>query len=428
METKQPVETADKTWIYVEPYLYKNADSGRYYSRFGRQGFRALKTDRVTVARLRLADRVRDHKSRIDLHDAAGKGDVTTEQVMTLYAQATADDPSISTSTKKDRGVSLLRLQKTWPQLAAIKPRQITIAEISNWAARAAKVAANTPPGAKTRKGVYSHRALQKAAGALRMVLQHAVKLNAIPAAPEVSVFAGGKSKVPVLPSRSILGALFQELQFPRNAAVREAVLACGGSITGKTQAELATELGISVATLKRHKSGGVGNGKEAADFARLLVFTGMRVDEARHLAWSDLDFEKSRIRVRGTKSETSERTVPMISECKEFLLSLERGELDEPVSRVEDINRALAGASKRLKIPKLTHHSLRHLFATICIESGVDIPTVSRWLGHADGGALAMRVYGHLRDEHSQAAAAKVRVLPITARLNPTSIIGGDS
>ena len=28
----------------------------------------------------------------------------------------------------------------------------------------------------------------------------------------------------------------------------------------------------------------------------------------------------------------------------------------------------------------------------------GVDIPTVSRWLGHKDGGALAMKVYGHLR------------------------------
>jgi len=47
----------------------------------------------------------------------------------------------------------------------------------------------------------------------------------------------------------------------------------------------------------------------------------------------------------------------------------------------------------------------LLHLFATICIESGVDILTVSRWLGHADGGALAMRVYGHLRDKHSQIA-----------------------
>ncbi|MEO6873879.1 MAG: tyrosine-type recombinase/integrase [Opitutaceae bacterium] len=412
MKTKQAEETADKTWVYVEPYLYKNADSGRYYSRFGRQGFRALKTDRVSVARLRLADRVHDHKGRTQLQNAAGKGDVTMAQVMDLYTQATAEDPSISASTKKDRSISLLRLQKTWPQLGAMKPRHVTPADISTWAARAAKIAAKAPPGAKKPKGAYSHRALQKAAGALRMVLQYAVKLNAIPAAPGISVFPGGKSKVPVVPSRSILGALLREIQFPRNAAVRQAVLACGGSIEGKTQAELAAELGISVATLKRHKSGGVGNGKEAADFARLMVFTGMRVDEARHLLWGDVDFEKGRIRVRGTKTETSERTVPLIPECRDFLLSLERGGPGERVSRVEDINRALASASKRLKNPKLTHHSLRHLFATICIESGVDIPTVSRWLGHADGGALAMRIYGHLRDEHSQAAAAKVHVL----------------
>jgi hypothetical protein len=38
-----------------------------------------------------------------------------------------------------------------------------------------------------------------------------------------------------------------------------------------------------------------------------------------------------------------------------------------------------------------------------------VDIPTVSRWLGHKDGGALAMRVYGHLRDEHSVKMAKRV-------------------
>jgi integrase len=51
----------------------------------------------------------------------------------------------------------------------------------------------------------------------------------------------------------------------------------------------------------------------------------------------------------------------------------------------------------------------LRHLFATRCIESGVDIPTVSRWLGHQDGGALCMKTYGHLRDEHSTNEARKV-------------------
>jgi len=38
-----------------------------------------------------------------------------------------------------------------------------------------------------------------------------------------------------------------------------------------------------------------------------------------------------------------------------------------------------------------------------------VDIPTVSRWLGHKDGGVLAMKTYGHLRREHSVAQAQKV-------------------
>ena len=55
-------------------------------------------------------------------------------------------------------------------------------------------------------------------------------------------------------------------------------------------------------------------------------------------------------------------------------------------------------------------HHDLRHLFASTCIEAGVDIPTVSRWLGHKDGGGLAMKVYGHLRREHSAAQAQRVR------------------
>jgi len=38
---------------------------------------------------------------------------------------------------------------------------------------------------------------------------------------------------------------------------------------------------------------------------------------------------------------------------------------------------------------PEVSHHDLRHLFSTRVIESGVDIPTLSRWLGHKDGGAL---------------------------------------
>jgi hypothetical protein len=45
----------------------------------------------------------------------------------------------------------------------------------------------------------------------------------------------------------------------------------------------------------------------------------------------------------------------------------------------------------------------------TRCVESGIDIPTVARWLGHSDGGMLALKIYGHLRREHSQSMAARV-------------------
>jgi hypothetical protein len=48
-------------------------------------------------------------------------------------------------------------------------------------------------------------------------------------------------------------------------------------------------------------------------------------------------------------------------------------------------------------------------LFAARCIEAGVEIPTVSRWLGHQDGGALCVKTYGHLRNEHSRREALKV-------------------
>jgi hypothetical protein len=60
------------------------------------------------------------------------------------------------------------------------------------------------------------------------------------------------------------------------------------------------------------------------------------------------------------------------------------------------------------------------------CIEGGVDIPTVSRWLGHKDRGAMAMKISGHLRREHSIAHAQKAsfasdvtmkaNVIPFTA------------
>ncbi|HNQ90824.1 MAG TPA: tyrosine-type recombinase/integrase [Verrucomicrobiota bacterium] len=134
---------------------------------------------------------------------------------------------------------------------------------------------------------------------------------------------------------------------------------------------------------------------------------------EAAIVIWADCDFGRKEIRLRVTKNGEP-RLVPMIADMEALLLRLRSSRPSEPpeapVMRVQESQKAMDRAARTVGITRITHHDLRHLFATRCIESGVDIPTVSRWLGHKDGGALAMKVYGHLRDEHSQDMAQKVR------------------
>jgi len=88
-------------------------------------------------------------------------------------------------------------------------------------------------------------------------------------------------------------------------------------------------------------------------------------------------------------------------------ILRKKRGSL---ITSAVGIEAARQHFGQTVGLAPLSHHDLRHFLATRCIESGVDIPTVSRWLGHSDGGALAMWTYGHLRQKHSQAQATKVR------------------
>ena len=114
------------------------------------------------------------------------------------------------------------------------------------------------------------------------------------------------------------------------------------------------------------------------------------------------------------TSTKNSEmRRVPIPPDMAKLLRRMkdDLGEMTEGrIIQVAKCKEALARACTEIGIPKIAHHDLRHLFATRCIESPVDIPTVSRWLGHKDGGALALRTYGHLRNEHSQALAQRVK------------------
>ena len=109
---------------------------------------------------------------------------------------------------------------------------------------------------------------------------------------------------------------------------------------------------------------------------------------EAWNINWADCDFVREEIIVRGDPEKGTKnsevRRVPMIAEMNELLARLRKEQgTESPATRVMRIGQcqiAMDTAAKKVGIPHLTHHDLRHLFATRCIESGVDMPTVSRW------------------------------------------------
>jgi integrase len=172
-------------------------------------------------------------------------------------------------------------------------------------------------------------------------------------------------------------------------------------------------------------RTAGSRNSKNCADHVEFLAYTGARLNEAKHVEWRDADFADGVIVLRITKNGEVRR-VPMIAAAGSLLERMRRERpdesLDQRVLRVRESQKSMDRAAKKVGFDRITHHDLRHLFATIVIESGVDIPTLSRWLGHKDGGVLAMKTYGHLRDEHSKAAARKVTFepLPETATIIP--------
>jgi len=142
----------------------------------------------------------------------------------------------------------------------------------------------------------------------------------------------------------------------------------------------------------------------------RFLVHTGLRINEARQVKWSDVGEDSLRLPGSNTKNGR-QRVLPFINGIRETLDKLRAQSQGEQVLPQKECKRSLQTACKKAGLPRLSHHDFRHLFATRCIQSGVDLPTVARWLGHSDGGALLAKTYFHLVDEHSRKMAERVKL-----------------
>ena len=68
-----------------------------------------------------------------------------------------------------------------------------------------------------------------------------------------------------------------------------------------------------------------------------------------------------------------------------------------------------LENACNPPKMARLRVHDLRHIFATRCIEAGVDIPAIASWLDHKDGSLLAAKTDRNILGKHSETQIKKV-------------------
>ena len=144
---------------------------------------------------------------------------------------------------------------------------------------------------------------------------------------------------------------------------------------------------------------------EECSQMVAFFLWSGLRKSELRGVQWEDIG--EDWLAVRDGKS--GPRRVPISPPLARLIAKMRPEGAAGPVFSIKDPRGALGAACKRIGIPHLRVHDLRHLFATRAIEAGVDVPTVAKWLGHVDGGALAMRTYGHIRDDHSLEQSKKL-------------------
>lgn len=161
-----------------------------------------------------------------------------------------------------------------------------------------------------------------------------------------------------------------------------------------------------------------------------LELSTGLRKGELTALLWEDVDIDaktisvnKQAIGVKGggvkvspPKTDTSVRRVAISQEALDHLLaehakhpespylfaSPRTGEMYHPDSIVKLHRKILARAG----LEPIRLHDLRHTFATLALQNGVDIKTVSGMLGHYDAG-FTLRTYTHATDQMQEQAAA---------------------
>lgn len=156
-----------------------------------------------------------------------------------------------------------------------------------------------------------------------------------------------------------------------------------------------------------------------------LSLYAGLRIGEVCALRWKDIDLKERKIHINHTimriqssttahktkiimgepKTIQSKRTIPIPSCLLSILRNLKSYDEDYVLTNTNQFieprtyyNHYLK-VIKLLKIKNCKFHTLRHTFATRCIELGFDPKTLCEILGHADI-KITLSLYVHPSDD----------------------------
>jgi integrase len=366
----EPIKSTPRLWQST-PYsnLRRNVASGIYYAHakiFGHLVRKSLKTDSIEVAKARLdkfleAERKRLSRCKKLVPESVINAvqhlqkDTTFGRLADVWLTTIQEDKSLKPRAKDYRAETLTAIRSTLPWIDAMKPIELSPDECGGLA--------------KQLRVKYSPTRFNGCLQTLRAIMALAVKRGLVADNPTDEIeHAQVKRQSIVIPTRKQFDLLLREL---RSEPSR----------------------------------------KHSYNTVRFIAYSGMRISAARQVRPEHIDFKHGEIIVPATKYQEQPIRIPMIGDmrqvCKDLLEDYSK---EGPLIAIKDPRKALSTVCRKLKIPKVTTKTLRHLFTTICLESGIDVPTVARWRGDKDNGAMLLKTYSHLRDEHSHRMAKKVK------------------
>ena len=164
-----------------------------------------------------------------------------------------------------------------------------------------------------------------------------------------------------------------------------------------------------------------------------LDLATGLRRGELLGLRWEDIDWQHRELHIRRQlarvggkvteaplKTKNAYRTLPLGEDTIGILAQQKEkvgtspwvfpGPAGGPLSP-DSVLHMLHRVLERAGLPRLRFHDLRHTFATLALQNGIDVKTVSGMLGHYSAG-FTLDTYAHVTTPAQRQAAALMRDL----------------